>query len=529
MAALAAAGVVKQPAPPPDVDAAEIVVAIEALDARAVKLEEDIRRLDSQLEELALWGEFQPARITDLAQRGVHVQLYRCAPRELPEPPAGAVRHIVAQDAHTVAFAIVSHAEFVLPLAPEQLPEEAPSALRARRDEYARELQETKAQLAGCATKAEVLARREEELEYDHMRAQARDQIAEHAALAALQGFVPVDAVAACRAAARDHGWGLVIENPAPGEAVPTLIRLPRVIKPIQAMFDFIDTLPGYHERDVSAVFYLFFSLFYAMIIGDAGYGAIFLLGTIAVHIWKGRSIPKTPLYLMYVLNVATIIWGMLTGTYFGMELPATAFVRKFIVLDTTNMQIMLPLCFIIAGIQLTVAHAWNALRIINRWAALAQVGWILMIWSLFFLVRMLLLSKPYPLPMAVVGVVGVIMVIVFSGALRRPMELAQLPFGFINSFADIISYMRLFAVSYAALALAQAFNSMAANIGMNSIIAGFAAAAILVLGHGLNMALSALSVLVHGLRLNMLEFSSHLGQEWTGVRYTPLRRGPRE
>ena len=111
-------------------------------------------------------------------------------------------------------------------MAPEPLPEEAPSALRARRDNYARELQETKAQLAGCAAKEEALARREEELEYDHMRAQARDQLAEHEALAALQGFVPVDAVAACRTAARDHGWGLVIEDPAPDEAVPTLIRL---------------------------------------------------------------------------------------------------------------------------------------------------------------------------------------------------------------------------------------------------------------------------------------------------------------
>jgi len=148
-------------------------------------------------------------------------------------------------------------------------------------------------------------------------------------------------------------------------------------------------------------------------------------------------------------------------------------------------------------------------------------------IWALFFLVRMLLLNKDYPLPMAYVGGLGIVMVIVFSGALQRPMELAQLPFGFINSFADIVSYMRLFAVSYAALALAQAFNSMAANIGMNSIISGFLTALILVLGHGLNMALSALSVLVHGLRLNMLEFSSHLGQEWTGVRYEPLQRKP--
>ena len=46
----------------------------------------------------------------------------------------------------------------------------------------------------------------------------------------------------------------------------------------------------------------------------------------------------------------------------------------------------------------------------------------------------------------------------------------------------------------------------------------------ILTVGHGLNMILNVLSVIVHGVRLNTLEFSSHLGMSWTGFKYKPFQ-----
>jgi len=44
-----------------------------------------------------------------------------------------------------------------------------------------------------------------------------------------------------------------------------------------------------------------------------------------------------------------------------------------------------------------------------------------------------------------------------------------------------------------------------------------------LVFGHGLNMILNLLSVIVHGVRLNTLEFSQHLGMAWSGTKYRPF------
>jgi V/A-type H+-transporting ATPase subunit I len=97
-----------------------------------------------------------------------------------------------------------------------------------------------------------------------------------------------------------------------------------------------------------------------------------------------------------------------------------------------------------------------------------------------------------------------------------------------IGAFADIISYIRLFAVGLATVEIAKAFNAMASDMGA-SVVGFIGAILVLLIGHGLNLAMGAMSVVVHGVRLNMLEFSGHLGMEWSGVAYTPFSNGTEE
>ena len=70
---------------------------------------------------------------------------------------------------------------------------------------------------------------------------------------------------------------------------------------------------------------------------------------------------------------------------------------------------------------------------------------------------------------------------------------------------------------------IAKSFNAIAAGLGSGpfAILIG---GVILLFGHSLNMAMGALSVVVHGVRLNMLEFSGHLGMEWSGKPYKPFK-----
>jgi V/A-type H+-transporting ATPase subunit I len=93
-----------------------------------------------------------------------------------------------------------------------------------------------------------------------------------------------------------------------------------------------------------------------------------------------------------------------------------------------------------------------------------------------------------------------------------------------ISNFVDIISYIRLYAVGAASLSVAQAFNEMALDVGFDGL-SSLGAALILFAGHALNIILAAMGVMVHGIRLNTLEFSGHAGVEWGGIHYRPFQK----
>jgi len=124
---------------------------------------------------------------------------------------------------------------------------------------------------------------------------------------------------------------------------------------------------------------------------------------------------------------------------------------------------------------------------------------------------------------------IGSLLLLAFSEPQRNIFKamaasLTNIPLKIVSSFADIVSYLRLFAVGYASVVLAGTFNNITASIGFHSIPAGLASAGILFIGHLLNLVLGFMAVIVHGIRLNMLEFSGQMGMGWSGKEYTPFK-----
>ena len=93
---------------------------------------------------------------------------------------------------------------------------------------------------------------------------------------------------------------------------------------------------------------------------------------------------------------------------------------------------------------------------------------------------------------------------------------------GVVNVFSDIVSYIRLWAVGLAGAAISATVNELVSPLLGNFMFMVFAII-LLVFGHGLNMILNVLSVIVHGIRLNTLEFSSHLDMSWSGHKFKPF------
>ncbi|MBQ3177643.1 MAG: ATPase, partial [Clostridia bacterium] len=94
---------------------------------------------------------------------------------------------------------------------------------------------------------------------------------------------------------------------------------------------------------------------------------------------------------------------------------------------------------------------------------------------------------------------------------------------GVVNVFSDIVSYIRLWAVGLAGAAISATVNELAGPL-LGNFMFMILAIVLLIFGHGLNMVLNVLSVIVHGIRLNTLEFSSHLNMSWTGHKFKPFK-----
>lgn len=513
------------------VDPSDAVRRTLELASRKEALPESLGQLQRERARIEPFGDFSPAAARDLAGRGVTVRLYHAPVPDRIEVPDRVFMRVLREDRSGLYFVLVCDFEVgckgakEVPLPERSLEEVETAILQARQkaaDVEDRLFALTSA-IAAVASLAEELERQAEFLEVHAGMGCARP-------VCYLRGFCPADAVPQLQEAATQHGWGLLVQEPAPDDRVPVLIRNPAWIRPIEALLKFIKILPGYHETDVSASFLFFMSLFFAMIVGDAGYGLLFFLITLGAR-RAMRQAPPDPFRLLFIFSLCTIAWGILTGTYFGITgltgiLTPLAGLRIAWLGDNTN---VMNLCLLIGAIHLTVAHVWNIIRMINSTQAIAQAGWVSVVWTMFFTARAMMFSKPFPGWFVPIAIGGLVAVIIFMTPVKKLKEEwvnhLMLPLTFMSNFGDILSYMRLFALSVAGVQLAAAFNSMAGTLGFSSPLRGLGAAVILFVGHALNIGLCALSVLVHGIRLNALEFSTHFGLEWSGFAYQPLAR----
>ena len=348
------------------------------------------------------------------------------------------------------------------------------------------------------------------------------------------KGFIPIEYVDQFIETAEERQWGYVIEDPLPEEMeeVPTLVRTPKWAQRIQPVMDFMGLIPGYEELDVSRVFMVFFTFFTGILVGDAGYGLIFLLITILAH-RKKKFAKQIEFGLIYTLSVSIMFWGILTGTYFGSETIAELPILSNLKIEALasfggDNLIVQKVMFLIGAVHLTVGHLQVAWKLNNSVRAIAQFGWIAIIWGLYLIVNQMVLGIEAPALMVWLFIGGALLVALFSkpgpnlfkGILS---SIGNLPLSIINGFSDIISYIRLYAVGLSTVLMAASFNQMAIGDGITTVVSGVGAVLVLILGHGLNMILAAMAVLVHGVRLNMLEYAGHAEVEFAGNEYKPF------
>ncbi len=522
------------------------------LDTRAT-LEQEVAQDNTSIEQLRPWGDFDPEEIAKLSREGVNLAFYTLSKKDLKalDPaipyielaPMGQLQAIAVVDA--VLDSGVGATRF-------NLPQKSLSDLEERNAYDKQRLVEIDASLKEALIYLDAyqyrMDRTEQELRFDQVSATSDGG----EDLTWITGYLPAPEEKAFSTFASNQGWAYLIDDPTEEDEPPTQVRYTKGTGIIKPVFDILGTVPGYRENDISLWFLLFFTLFFAMIIGDAGYGLVFFLAAVGLHI-KARK-ANTMVLLIYVLSIATIVWGSLTGTWFGskMILQSIPFLQNLVIpsissypelfgLDavTAQNQVM-KFCFIIGTVQLSLACVLNIVHKAPKkdLSLFADVGWMIDVLALYFVVLQLVVGESVNFAY-VGGAVGLgfVLVVVFGEqgpGIRFGKGLAAGLGGFfttflntISCFSNIMSYIRLFAVGMASVAIAQSFNSMAG--GMLSGFAAVAGILVLIVGHSLNLVMGLLSVVVHGVRLNLLEFSGQLGMEWTGISYEPFSQTVQE
>ena len=367
----------------------------------------------------------------------------------------------------------------------------------------------------------------------------AKELVGEQGELAYVSGWIPVTRSEAFLTAVRENGWGALLREPADGEIPPTLIDPPKLFRPVTALFSGLGIAPAYTESDVSVPFFCYFTIFFAMLVGDGGYGALILALTIFGW-FKTRNqrtlVTKSWLTLLTVFSSATVLWGLLSNTWFGAGIPWCADWPTVKWLADPSYKNMMLLCFTIGVSHLMIARIWTGITIINDRRCLAQFGWAGVV-LFMYLVTNSIVGIFSGIPTWAFWMFGVSLVLVFGFTLKgdelktRGVELGMLPLNIMSALGDVISYVRLFAVGLASVKVAENFNDMALSI-FNCTdmiwlkpVTAIGMILVLLIGHGLNFAMAGLSILVHAVRLNTLEFSNHKGVTWAGYAFSPFRK----
>ncbi|MCL1960003.1 MAG: V-type ATP synthase subunit I [Spirochaetes bacterium] len=513
-------------------------------------LQERTAYLVREITRVGPWGDFSPESVKEMESLGLPVFLY-----ELTHDVFSAidkdVRFIKISENKTTVRILVLDKE--LPdVIPFTLPEKSLSALLSEIDDIKLCIEELNVKLAGFSDRLPVLKKEmlvtEQEIEFDNAAASMEkvDGIASSAELLYLTGYVPKDEIDSLRKAASDNSWAFSTDDPAETDNdVPTKLKNNKFVSLLNPITGFLGIVPGYRETDISPWFLLFFCIFFGMLFGDAAYGLIIsFIALFGILKTARKGVPQA-LQMLLLLGVFNTAWGVLTCTWFGVDVEKVPKVLKDISfslfstaktdekLVSQNLQIF---CFSLGLLQLTIAHIKGFFKNIRSLKLFADLGSIAMLWGMYNVVLFLVASNDtrsiplLPISIYLLGG-GFVLTFIFASyngsvgksVLESCKNIISVVLGITNVFSDIMSYIRLWAVGLAGASIASTVNTMAGPLLGNFLI--FAGIMLLVFGHGLNLILNVLSVLVHGVRLNTLEFSSHIGLTWSGTAYRPFAK----
>lgn len=525
--------------------------------AERANIEQSIADAQTAAQQAAVWGDFDPARIQQLKDAGYTLRFFACGTSAFQEKwgikvseKEGKTYFVQVTNINDLKQAEGSNHQTTSNVEDKatELPQPEKSAAQ-----YMQEVEHLKGLLAAANARIEAwrLANLEDIKEQlkearqniDWQRVTlSTDKLAE-GSLCLFEGFCPIDKEAELNAMLSAAEVYYEETDPAKEDATPIKLRnnkFTQLFECLTGMYGW----PNYHEFDPTPILGPFFLLFFAICMGDCGYG--FLLMLLGWMIAKGKL--KIDMFeglgpIIFVLGVGTAVVGFFLGTFFGIDLYNASWVPdalKSVMIKGEVMgydiQMVMAICIGIFHICLamTIKAVTYTLRDGFR-ATVSTWGWLLLIVGT---IATLIVTMTFSLPAEVtkwtlitIGSISALGIYIFNTPGRNP--LINIGSGLWDTYnmatgilGDTLSYIRLYALGLAGGMLGGAFNNLAGMLlGDDPTWQWIPFVLIVVFGHVLNLAMSALGAFVHPLRLSFVEYFKNAGYEGNGALYQPFKK----
>ncbi len=526
-----------------------------------------------EAQRMAIWGTFSSQRIAELKAAGYDLHFFTCSKKVFNEQWGS----VVAADGDTLYCVAVTKrqddAVLTLNGEPFSLPDVCTE--QTLNEHSAAELRTDIEALNGLLAAAEArieawgqanLGAKRQELQdlrrsIEWQKVQLSSDSAADGALRLMEGFCPTEKTEELNKVLAALDVYYEVEEPVEGDATPVKLNNNKFAKLFE-VFTGMYGWPTYGEFDPTPILAPFYLLFFSMCMGDAGYGILLLLfgwltykGKLKIEMFDGLG------PIIMTLGVGTLVVGFFLGTAFGMDLSALfpsidyLFLNGKVVTEggvrylskaayaaagiEGGYDVAMVLALLIGVFHICLAMVVKALCYTKRFGFRAQLGtwgWtLLIVGGIAALIICMALSVPMEttkLVLIVIACISALGIYVFNTPGRNP--LLNIGAGLWDTYnmatgilGDTLSYIRLYALGLAGGMLGGAFN----NLGL-MVMGGSTEGAtwqwvpfivILIIGHLLNLAMSALGAFVHPLRLTFVEYFKNSGYEGKGNLYKPF------
>ena len=351
-----------------------------------------------------------------------------------------------------------------------------------------------------------------------------------------LEGWIPEDQTAEMEKALTDAGYYYQKVEITDEDNIPVKLknnRLTRLFEPITKLY----SLPNYNELDPTPLFAPFFMLFFGLCLCDGGYGLL-LFFTATYFKRKVSDHLKPIVSLLQCFGIATLVVGILTGSFFGVSLvdiPCFSSLKKYLISSDSLMLISIVIGFFhVIFAKFVAAYKIKVQRGLKY--SLSAFAWIFLIlaFACILVLPMANIHLSQTVRYILYGVVGLSALVAFL--YNTPGKNVFLNFGsglwatyntVSGLVGDVLSYIRLYAIGLTGGLLGGVFNAIAIDMtaSMNPFIRWLPMLLILLVGHALNIALSMISSFVHPLRLVYVEYYKNSDFEGGGSDYKPFKK----